>query len=284
MDSPSPRHPAGSAPRFDSNRAWQQALAAISANREVLLALAGVFFLLPGLAFSLLFPQPVPPAGGDQKAMVAFVLDTYTRMLPFVLPVLVMQAGGTLGMLTLLTDRSRPTVAEAIRTGFRAVLPYLASQLLLGFGLGVVALPIMILFSLAGTKGLAGLGVLVILAVWTYGCLRTALVAPVMAVDGLRNPIAALTRSWALTRGNALRMLVFLALIALTFTVVLMVVTALVGVVLGLLLSPQYALIGSQVVSATMGALMALTFVAALAATHAQLAGKTPDHGVGPVA
>lgn len=269
MDSP--------APRFDSNRAWQQATAAISANREVLLALAGVFFLLPGLAFSLLFPQSPPPAGADQKAMVAYVLDTYTRMLPYVIPVLVMQAAGTLGMLTLLTDRTRPTVAEAIRTGFGAVLPYLASQLLLGFALGIVALPIMIVFSLAGTRGLAALGTLLLVGVWLYALARTVLVAPVMAVEGLRNPVTALTRSWQLTRGQALRLFLFLLLIGVAYTVIMLVVTALGGLLLGLVLPQHYAAIGAVVLSSMMGALMALTFVAALAASHAQLAAPRAD-------
>ncbi|MFD2135472.1 hypothetical protein ACFSLT_10020 [Novosphingobium resinovorum] len=39
--------------KFDSSRAWSQASQAVSANREVVLALAGVFFLLPQLMFSI---------------------------------------------------------------------------------------------------------------------------------------------------------------------------------------------------------------------------------------
>ena len=49
--------------RFDSNQAWKDAASAVSANRDVLLALAGVFFVLPSFAFTLLYPQPEPPAG-----------------------------------------------------------------------------------------------------------------------------------------------------------------------------------------------------------------------------
>ena len=168
---------------FDSNRAWQQATAALRANRELLLALAGVFFMLPSLAFSLLYPQPVPPAGADQQAMMAMALDYYSRSLPFMLPVLLLQAAGTLGMLTLLTDRSRPTVGQAIRTGARSVLPYLASQLLLGFTLGMIALPIVTAFSLAGGRGLAVLGLAAAVLAWLYGWIRTVLAAPVMAVS-----------------------------------------------------------------------------------------------------
>lgn len=259
------------APRFDSNRAWQQATAAIRANREVLLALAGVFFLVPNLAFALLFPQPVPPAGADQKAMMDFALSTYSRMLPFVIPVMVMQAAGTLGMLTLLTDRTRPTVGEAIRTGFGAVLPYLASQIVLGFALGIAALPIMILFSILGGKALATVGLIVVFVVWLYGWVRTALAAPVMAIEGLRNPIAALVRSWRLTRGNTLRILAFVGLIALAFTVVLMVATALLGVALNLLLPAEYVLIGTTLLSAALSAAMVVTIVAALGAAYTQL-------------
>lgn len=269
------------APRFDSNLAWQQATIALRANREVLLALAGVFFMLPNLAFSLLFPQPVPPAGADQKAMMAFALNYYSRMLPYVLPVLVMQAAGTLGMLTLLTDRTRPTVGEAIRIGFGSVLPYLASQILLGFALGVIALPIMLVFSLAGAKGLGGIGLLVAGLVWIFGWVRTSLAAPVMAVEGLRNPLGALARSWRLTRGNALRIFVFVLLIGVAFTVVVMVTTWLLNVVLTLLLPAQLALIGSVLISSALGALMVLTIVAALGATHAQLAGTAAGSAEG---
>ena len=267
--------------RFDSNRAWQQATAALRANRELLLALAGVFFMLPSLAFSLLYPQPVPPAGADQQAMMAMALDYYSRSLPFMLPVLLLQAAGTLGMLTLLTDRSRPTVGQAIRTGARSVLPYLASQLLLGFTLGMIALPIVTAFSLAGGRGLAVLGLAAAVLAWLYGWIRTVLAAPVMAVEGIRNPIAALSRSWHLTAGNVLRIFAFLALIGVAFTVVLMIATALAGVLLSLLLPAAYAALGVLVLSAALGALMLLTLVAALAATHAQLTAhdSQPDGG-----
>ena len=274
MDSP--------APRFDSNRAWQQASAAIRANREVLLALAGVFFLLPNLAFALLFPQPVPPAGADQKEMMTFALNTYSRMLPFIIPVMIMQAAGTLGMLTLLTDRARPTVGEAIRTGFGAVLPYLASQIVLGFVLGIAALPIMILFTVLGGKALATVALLAVFVVWIYVWVRTVLAAPVMAIEGLRNPIAALLRSWRLTRTNALRIFIFVALITLAFTVVLMVASLLLGMALNLLLPAEYALIGTTLLSATLSAAMVVTLVAALGATHTQLTeGKGEANGDG---
>ena len=40
--------------KFDSNRAWQDSVAAVRANREVLFPVAGVFFLLPSLLSGVL--------------------------------------------------------------------------------------------------------------------------------------------------------------------------------------------------------------------------------------
>ncbi|GAM05589.1 hypothetical protein [Novosphingobium sp. MBES04] len=39
--------------QFDSNLAWNEAVARVRANRDVLMALAGVFFLLPALLSSV---------------------------------------------------------------------------------------------------------------------------------------------------------------------------------------------------------------------------------------
>ena len=49
--------------RFDSNRAWQEATKLVSANRDVLWALAGVFLVLPSFAVGILAPPPEPAAG-----------------------------------------------------------------------------------------------------------------------------------------------------------------------------------------------------------------------------
>ncbi len=261
---------------FDSNRAWQQATAAIRANREVLFALSGVFFLLPSLAFALLFPQPTPPAGMDERAAASFLLQYYGASVPYMIPVTMLQAGGTLALLTLLTDR-RPTVGDAIRTGFVALLPYLASQLLLGLAAGMLGGLALTVAGLTGSKGAVGLALLLGLGALLYIAVRTSLSAPVIAVDGVRNPIAALSRSWRLTEGSVLRIMVFYALILLAFAVVLSVVLTLSGLLLALALPANLAAIVSAVLSAALGAAMALTFVAVLAAVHAQLAGHPAE-------
>jgi hypothetical protein len=43
---------------LDSSAAWQSARRVVSANRDVLVAIAGVFYLLPGLIGTLALPKP----------------------------------------------------------------------------------------------------------------------------------------------------------------------------------------------------------------------------------
>lgn len=262
---------------FDSNSAWQQAAATITANREVLFALAGVFFLLPTLFFALLFPQPEPPAGADEKAMMAMALQYYAQTMPIAIPVALVEAAGTLALLTLMTDRSRPTVGQAIRMGFLALFPYIASQLLLGAGAGIAGLILLGILGLSGSQAIVTAGFLALAAAGVYLWVRMSLSAPAVAVEGIRNPIRALRRSWALTRGNGWRVLAFYGLLFLVFVILITIVMALVGIVLGLLLPAKAAAIVSAVVGSTLQSTMALVLVGAIAATHAQLAGEPAE-------
>jgi len=240
-------------------------------------ALAGVFFLLPSLALSLLFPQPEPAPGADQSAMMAQMAQYYRQAMPVALPMAVLQAAGTLGLLTLLTDRARPTVGEAIRAGFAALLPYLASQIILGTGLAMLFLIAMGLLGTAGSPALTVVGGSAVVVGFAALFTRFALTAPVVAIEKWRNPLAALRRSWGITAGNTWRVLGFFALLLLAFGVVMAVVMGLSGIVLALLLPLKIAVIVSAVISSTLGAGMVLLLVACLAATHAQLAGQGAD-------
>jgi hypothetical protein len=262
-------------PPFDSNRAWTGATAAIRANREVVFALAGVFFLLPSLVLALLFPQPQPVPGADEAAMMAQAAAYYGKALPVALPMAVLQAAGTLGLLTLLTDRARPTVGEAIRAGFGALLPYIASQVILGMGLGLVFMLVVgVIAVAAGSQPLAmAAGLAAALPIFV----RFALTAPVVAIEKWRNPLSALRRSWQLTAGNTWRVLLFFALILLASGIVMAVVMGLAGIVLVLVLPAPAAVMAAAIISSTLGAGVVLVLVACLAATHAQLAGGSPD-------
>lgn len=262
---------------FDSNLAWKQASAAVSANRDVLLALSGVFFLLPSLAFSLFLPQPQPAAGMDEKAILALMSAYYASAAPFIIPMVLVQAIGTLSMLTLFTDRSRPTVSEAIRRGGGGILPYLAAQVLLGLAVGVGGGTVLGIAGLTGQPLFVGVAVTAVLLAAVYVAVRTSLVAPLVAVEHMRNPVAALRRSWLLTRGNSVRLGLFYLLVIIAFVVIVSIVMALAGIVLALVAGAETARIASAVLSAVFGAVMTIFIVSILAAVHRQLAGPSAN-------
>lgn len=263
--------------RFDSNQAWKDAASAVSANRDVLLALAGVFFVLPSFAFSVFYPQPEPPAGAEPAQLFELMGAFYRQAWPVLLAIAAVQMVGTLAMLALFTDRSRPTVGQALAQGVNGLLPVIAAQLLLGMGMGLVAL---IPLAAAGATGVAAAVALVIVLVaavmlWAY--IRSSLVSPAVMVDGIRNPVAALRRSFALTKGNAGRIAVFFLLLVVAFVIVVGIASALFGLVAEMVVGGETATTLTALVSSAGEAVMAVYFVAVVAATHRQLAGPSAE-------
>jgi hypothetical protein len=263
--------------KFDSNRAWQEATSAVSANRDVLIALAGVFFLLPSLAFGLFYPQPEPVPGMDEKAVLSLMSDYYASAAPVLIPMFLIQAAGTLAMLTLFTDRARPTVREAIGLGAGGIAAYLLAQLLLGVGAGVMGGLLLAIGAATGQPMILALFVAVVGVAAIYAFIRTSLVAPIIAVEHVRNPVAALRRSWHLTQGNTGRLGLFFALVLVAFVIVGSLIMAVIGIILALVAGAEAARVAAAIVSSIFTAAMTIYMVAILAAAHRQLAGPSPE-------
>ncbi|WP_156842320.1 hypothetical protein [Novosphingobium aquimarinum] len=261
--------------KFDSMLAWKQASAAVKSNRDVLLAIAGVCFLLPSLVLQLFFPQPEPNAGMSEQAIMELASNYYLSLIPVLIPILVLQALGTLSLVELLTDRSRPTVGEAMKTGARSIVTYLLAQLILGLFVGIVGGLILAIFSLASVPALASLGLAVVFALVAVVVVRSSVTAPVIVADRLRNPIEALRRAFAVTRGHGLRLFVFYLLVFIAFMVIAIVLGLIVGIPVNLLGSAETARVVTAIVSSTVNALLALYFVAIVVAVHRQLSAES---------
>lgn len=261
--------------RFDSNRAWQEATAAVSANREVMAALAGVFIVLPAFALSVLLPMPEQQGAADFDAAMA-AASTYLQQnwLPYVVSGLI-NIIGTMALLALFGHASRPTVGEAIKRGLHAAPAGILVQILLGMMLtGAVLLPGTLL-ALSGSTALAGLGIAigVTLAAWLWS--RTSLATPIIAIDNLRNPITALQRSFALTRGNAGRLLLFYFLLILAFVIATQLVVLVVTLAAQALGGAEAALIAGALIGSVLQAALTVYLAGAMAASYRQLAGTT---------
>lgn len=259
--------------KLDSNRAWKHASRNVSRNRDALLAVAGVFFLLPQLALALFFPQPEPTVGMNEQQIVALAQSYYASALPAMIPLVICQALGTLSLLSLLRHATRPTVGEALRLGLAGLLTYLGAQILLGIGLGVMGGLIISLLAVSGIAALAVAGLLLVVLLAAAVVLRVSLSGAVVAIEGERSPLRALRRSWALTAGNAWHLLAFYALFLVASLVILMIASLIIGIPLQMMASPTATEIGTALVSSTLNALMAMYLVAIIEAVHHQLAG-----------
>jgi hypothetical protein len=226
-------------------------------------------------------PQsPASPSGADpdaaMQALMAQMNAIYAENWPLLLGLLVIQFIGSMTLLALLTDRGNPTVGEALGTGLRSIPSYLAAQLISALGAGLaVGLPAAILAAFA-PPAVTVLVTIVLIVLVIYLFIKFALIAPVIAIEGERNPVAALRRSWRLTKGNSLRILLFLFLLMFTIGIIATLVSAVLTLILSAIGEPVTT-IGIDVVSGLVNAVVTVIFLVVTVAIHRQLAGPSNE-------
>lgn len=253
--------------KLDTNAAWKEASAIVSANREVLLALAGVFFMLPSLALAVIAGEPEMAPGMSGEQMMAAMEEFYAGAWWLILISAVLQIVGLMAILTLMRDRSRPTVGQAIGAGLAGTPTYLAAQLIIVLALSLIGVAAVV------STALATVVVLLVIGAAVFAVFRLLLVAPVVAVEGVRNPLAAMVRSWRLTQGNFWRLFGFLLLILILFVVIVAIVMMIIGLILALATSGEPQRIIAAVFSSALGAVAVVYFAGVIAAVHRQLGG-----------
>jgi hypothetical protein len=265
--------------KLDITTAWKTASAMVVTHRDVLVSIAGVFFLLPSLIFAVFVPEPAVPPGTAPRAMMAILSESYGNAAPLLILITLLQIAGTLTVLIVMTDATRPTVGDAIRRGMRLTLPYLGAQIMVGLALGTGFVVLGSLAALTGVAALAATLVMLLFVAMAYLGLRVALVAPILATGEERGPIPALRRSWAITRGNVGPLALFLLLAFLLFAVIYGLVMMFVGVVLVLTTGGEVQRVLAALISSAITAGAMVYIAAMLAAVHHQLGGHD-DRGL----
>ncbi len=268
--------------KLDMGKAWNDAVALLSANKDVVLIIAGVFFFLPNAIATLAMPQATAEleamaasgAEPEPEAVLEMFSALYSEIWWIIVLLALFQAAGVLSLLALLTDAARPTVSEALKVGAKALLPYIGVQLLTGLLLVlVIALPAglgaLIAPALGGLLALVG----IVLAVYMY--VKFSLTSPVIAIEKVMNPFTAMRRSWRLTKGNSLRLFAFYLLLIL----VLIVISALSSMVWAIfsIMGEQIGLFATAIGGAIVSMATVSVFMAVLAAVHRQLSGSTSE-------
>lgn len=254
-------------------RAWDEAKAALQANRKLIVPVALGLVLLPAVVVSMVEPRVTP---GDQPPAGAWMLVALAM-------VIVMLIGEL--AIVLLINGWRGSVGEAIGKAARRTPTFILAAL-------TFLVPVVLLFSIilgvagAGTAapgqvdwanfGAAGwLALLACTVVLIYFSVRLLTLLAVVASEDV-GPIVGLKRSFALTAGHFWRLLGFLLLLVVAFLIVALTVGAVIGGIVTLLFGQPEPWSLSLLLIALAGALVqagfVMVYVAMLARIYVQLA------------
>ena len=214
-------------------KAWDEAKAALQANRKLIVPVALRLILLPAVIVSMVEPRTV---AGEQAPPGPWMLVALVM-------VIVMLVGEL--AIVLMVNGWRGSVGEAIGKAARRTPTFILAAL-------CFLLPVILVFSIL--LGLGGVGttatgqidwtnfsataallVLLCLLALIYVSVRLMPLIAVVACESI-GPIAALKRSFALTSGNFWRLLGFLLMLAVAFFIVALTVGAVIGTLVTLTL------------------------------------------------
>lgn len=149
----------------------------------------------------------------DPAALAGFGIGMIAVLVVFYGGYIVILLAQQAAMVTIASPLEEPSFGGAMVRGFRSALPFFALAVLLLLGYFVIALGVMVLLGVsdaAGGGALSAILPLLSLPLLIYLACRFAVLIPVVAVEQVFNPFKALRRSWSVTRGKVLAILLAL--------------------------------------------------------------------------
>jgi hypothetical protein len=158
-------------------------------DRELLLAVAGLFLFLPNLTLELLVPPPPAQTGSgtDMAAFKSWLTDVaawWSHYGPLVSVIGLVAMFGTLMIFTLYLDPRRPNVRVALVRTLTLSPRYLLAMFFVSLAVGI------------------GFVLLILPGIYALG--RLMLTVPSLVADRSRGVLGAIERSLVLTAGNGL--------------------------------------------------------------------------------
>lgn len=150
-------------------------------------------------------------AGADpgEGGLMAMGMGVIAMMVVMYLVYVVVYLASYAALAHMASPLLQPSFGDSLSAGVRAALPLLGATLLLGIGYLVMFGALGAIGAVAGADGgpIGAIVLLLFLPVSIYLACRLSILLPVAAVDGVRNPVTIITRSWRLTRGHVLSIL-----------------------------------------------------------------------------
>lgn len=214
--------------QFDFSAAWNDIVAILTKHMNLVLPVAGIFIILPLIIFSVAVPQPDLNGVTDFDIIISTMEDFFLSASPWFIVLFLMNIVGILAIYHLILGDKNPTVGEALTLALSSLLPLILAQLIGGLAI------------------FAGLIFLIVPGI--YFSVKFMLAGPAIAAEGIKNPIEALSRSWALTKGNSVRIFAFVLIIGIVGYVAALILQFIFGAILGLF-SPTLATIAEALIS-----------------------------------
>ncbi|MFL6844301.1 MAG: hypothetical protein ACJ8ER_05410 [Allosphingosinicella sp.] len=232
------------------NQAWNDTRDLVRAHGSLVATVAGVFIFLPGLLVAYFLPQPHTD---DIRQILPLISEYFSRNWPWLLLTYVLTMIGSIVILLLVFARDI-SVGGAIAASL-AILPFyfLASLLT-----GLILAPGFLLLVVPGLYLLGRLGPL----------------GQVVVAENRRNPVDAIMRCLALTRGNGWAILGLILLVAVAAIVAIVVAVIIVGILLVLLAGRDAAELPVLILQTAGNTALRTLMLLLGAAIYRQLAGR----------
>jgi len=233
---------------------WNGAMSLLGANKEAVLAIAGVFIFLPTLLFAQFVVPPVFTGEEDGNAMLAIYSAYFSENSFSIMASNLVISFGSLAIYLALAPSRNSTVAEDLVAALKLFLIYLLANLAIAF----IVLPGFLLFIIPGL----------------YLTARFILVPVVIVDQWERNPIEAIRKSWSLTSKNGFSILLFILIIAVVGMITVGVLEAVTGVVTGLATGGAGWPFIENLVAALAGTAFQLVIAAVITSIYVELTGR----------
>ncbi len=266
---------------FDLGQAWNEGIAKVRDNFQLLAIIAGVFLFIPSAIFAVAMPDVMSMAYSgaamnpeNPEAILSmfgpgFIFGYFAIMLFSLI--------GYTAMMALMNHDQNLTVGEAVGRGVKSLPTLFGAFLLFLIGYFVFALVVGLVFGLV----IGGLGLIsttlativgFVLGVALFGLIlciftRLSMILPVVAIEQITNPITAIKRSWSMTAAAQWRLLAFYALLFIAY----MVIALLIFGMLGLITAATGGMTVMAILSSLLGMIVAMIYSGILAAVHSQL-------------
>jgi len=255
---------------FSYNAVWEDTVGLLRRNAPLLTAIAGVFMFLPALIFAVFMPPP-EPQGADPARAVQLMIAFYRAAWPWFLLQGLFSIVGTLAMLRLVFA-SGTTVGNALVHALKLTPFYLLLSILFGLAVGLASLVIVIPAVLLGPLAVA-VAILLLIVPLLYLIGRIVPVPAVMVAEDRRNPIDAIRRTFALTKGHGWAIIGIVFIVGVVAAIAMGMADTLAGLVFILAAGQEIGKLLASVVASALNAAFATLLVMLYAAIYRALAG-----------